>query len=176
MVFYGRRKCPTIYIPCNCSATAVSASVQIMVWQKRKLPCFVPLGVLLPKLFKKNPKQLTNIASSMLFFTPNSLFSRYQLLHMQSILWHSLPIHCSTAKWGCFIIAISTARISQDFKKEWTEAAATNLGRWNYKYFALCTMHTYWSKVILRWERGKAKILLPAACRGLGKALTCLWS
>lgn len=125
---------------------------------------------------KKKTKQLTNIGSSVLFFTPNGLFSMYQLLHMQSFLWHSLPIHCSTAKWGCVITAISTARISQNFKKKLMEAAATNLARWNNKYFALFSMHIYWSKVVLRWERGKVKILLPAACRGLGKALSCLWS
>lgn len=95
------------------ASTPVSSSAQMTVHQKKRLGYFVSLGMLLPKLLKQN-----NIASYMLLFTPNGLFSMYQLLRKQSQLWHSLPIHCSTVKRVYFITLISTARISQDFKKE----------------------------------------------------------
>jgi len=50
-----------------------------------------------------------SIASCMLLFTPNALFGGYQLLQGHSSLWRSVPTHCSTAKWVCFITWSSTA-------------------------------------------------------------------
>lgn len=151
------------------TSAAASSAVHMTAHGARRPPHFVPLAVLFAKPFTKNPNKrcLSRVTFSLQAASVEQVPAAARAVLTVVFPARSLP-NC-TAR---------LRRYCNSFRPErfpgLEELSATDLARWDYKYFALCIPHCYWSEMISRWERGRAERPLPTSSRGLAKTLTCL--